>query len=109
MQGDVVLTIPSLRKVHASLRDISVGGIRVLADHLDLPINTVVTLAFSLENAGQVSHHRLPGQVVHCDARHAGLLFVNPANETLHVLRHLRDVVEGDAANPIVVQFPRRA
>lgn len=107
--GDVVLTIPPSTKVRATLRDISMGGISVLADHLDLPTNTVVTLAFSIENAGQVSHHRLPGQVVYCDVRRAGLVFINPAIETLHVLRQLADIVEGGASSFSVDQLPRRA
>lgn len=109
IQGDVVLTIPPWRKVWASLCDISVGGLSVFANNLDLPANAIVTLAFSLKNGGQVSHHRLPGQVVYCDERRTGLVFINPANEMLHVLRHLADVVEGSASGFAADQVPRRA
>jgi hypothetical protein len=108
MRGDVVLTIPPWRKVRAGLRDISVGGISVFADHLELPVNTIVTLAFSLKNGGQVSHHRLPGQVVYCDERRIGLVFVNPANETLHALRDLADVNGGSAPRFAAEQSPRQ-
>lgn len=111
MQGNVVLSIPPWRKVRTSLRDISVGGVSVFADRLELPVNTIVTLAISLIGDGQVSHHRLRGQVVHCNARRTGLVFVNPADETLQVLRRLSDVhsVDGGAAVFVADQSPRRA
>jgi len=109
MQGNVMLTIPPWRKVRASLCDISVGGISVLAEHLDLPANAIVTLAFSLENAGEVSHHRLPGQVVYCGERRTGLVFINPANETLRILRRLPDAVRAGIPDFDAEQFPRRA
>lgn len=104
LKGEVVLTIQPWTKVRASLRDISMGGISVRAEHLDLPINAIVTLAFSLDNHGEASYHRLSGQVVYCDALHTGLVFLNPANETLRILRHLAGVVphngvSGFAAN----------
>jgi hypothetical protein len=98
IDGDVVLTLslPPQERIVAKLRNISVGGISIISDNLELPADTVVTLAFSLDNAGQVSYHRLPGQVVYCEKQRSGLIFINPTTETLRVLRQLGSVAHDD-------------
>jgi len=49
----------------------------------------LVTLSFSLECDGRVSYHRLHAQVAHCEDTRIGFLFLEPGNETLHVLREM--------------------
>ena len=109
IQADVVLSIAPWKKVHATVLDISIGGISVVAEQLELPANAIVTLAFSLEHAGQTSHHRLPGQVVYCSERRAGLVFINPANETVRALRDLADAAKNGLTDRAADQFPLRA
>lgn len=89
IQGRVTLALPPWDKIQANISDISLGGLAVTNLHRLIPINTMVTLSFSLERDGHVSHHRLNAQVAHCENTRIGFLFMEPGDETLRVLRDM--------------------
>jgi hypothetical protein len=67
----------------------SLGGLAVKSTPSLIPVNTVVTLSFSLERDGCVSHHRLSALVAHSDHQRTGFLFMEPEADTLRVLRDM--------------------
>jgi len=89
IQGRVTLALPLWDKMQANICDISLGGLAITGLHRLIPTNTLVTLSFSLECDGHVSYHRLHAQVAHCEDTRIGFLFLEPGNETLHVLREM--------------------
>ncbi len=89
IQGCVMLALPPWDKIRANICDISLGGLAITNLHRLIPINSMATLSFSLERGGRVSHHRLMAQVAHCEDTRIGFLFMEPGNETLHVLRDM--------------------
>lgn len=89
IQGRVTLALPLSDKIQANIYDISLGGLAITGLHRLIPSNTLVTLSFSLECDGRVSYHRLHAQVAHCETTRIGFLFLEPGNETLHVLREV--------------------
>lgn len=89
IQGRVTLSLPLWDKMQANICDISLGGLAITGLHRLIPTNTLVTLSFSLECDGRVSYHRLHAQVAHCENSRIGFLFLEPGNETLHVLREM--------------------
>jgi hypothetical protein len=89
LHGSVMLALPPLDKFQADIHDISLGGLAVMSPPQLIPVNTIVTLSFLLERDGRVSHHRLNAQVAHSDPKRTGFLFLEPGNETLHVLREM--------------------
>lgn len=89
IQGRVTLALPLWGKIQANICDISLGGLAITGLHRLIPTNTLVTLSFSLESDGRVSYHRLHAQVAHCEDTRIGFLFLEPGNETLHVLREM--------------------
>jgi len=89
IQGSVMLALPPWDKLRADIHDISLGGLAVKSPAQLIAVNTVATLSFLLERDGRVSHHRLSAQVAHSDPMRTGFLFLEPGNETLHVLREM--------------------
>jgi len=89
IQGCVTIALPPWDKIQANICDISLGGLAITSLYRLIPINTVATLSFSLECDGRVSYHRLHAQVAHCEDTRIGFLFLEPGNETLHVLREM--------------------
>lgn len=89
IEGCVRLALPPWDKIQADIHDISLGGLSIPGLYPSIPINTVATLAFSLELDGCVSYHRLHAQVVHCGNARIGFLFTEPGDETLHMLRDI--------------------
>ena len=89
IQGSVTVALPLWDKLQANISNISLGGLAIANQHRPIPVNTVATLSFALECGGRVSYHHLHAQVAHCDSVHIGFLFVEPGDETLHVLRDM--------------------
>jgi len=91
IDGKATLTLHPGEKVQASIRDISIGGICLSTGDLTAFPDATVTLLFALRNDGDVSHHRVRAQVVHCTAQHTGFIFLEPGLETLRALRRVTD------------------
>jgi hypothetical protein len=88
MQASVTLALPTWEKLQANICDISLGGLAITRpQHPVIPVKTLATLSFSLEQGGQVSYHRLSAQVVYSGNSRIGFLFMEPGREALHALR----------------------
>jgi hypothetical protein len=95
IDGKVTLTLRPGEKVQASIRDISIGGICLSTGDLTAFLDATVMLVFALQGDGEVSHHRVTAQVVHCTAQHTGLIFLEPGLETLRALRRVTGTHRG--------------
>lgn len=98
IQGTVAFELSPREKYQAELCDISLGGLSVISPVMPIDVNTVVTLAFHLENNDRVSHHRMPAQVAYSDATRTGFLFMQPGTETWQVLREMLYQPEGNTS-----------
>jgi len=89
VQGCVTLALPPWGELQANICDISLGGLAITGLHRLIPMNTVASLSFTLECGGRVCYFRPHAQVAYCDNTRIGFLFMEPENETLHVLRDM--------------------
>jgi hypothetical protein len=89
IHGGITFTLSPWDKVQTNICNVSLGGLATTNQQRLIPVNTIATLSFSLEYDGCVSYHHLHAQVAHCDAACIGFLFVEPGDETLHVLRDM--------------------
>ena len=87
MQASVTLALPKWGKLQANICDISLGGLAITRPQYPIPVNSLATLSFSLEQDGRVSYHRLSGQVVYSGNARIGFLFMEPGRDALLALR----------------------
>lgn len=86
-QCRVVVDCPRVGPAVAELRNIGIGGMFVESGNLDLPVNTPVSVAFTLGRDGYREDFRLPAMVVRRMPNGAGIMFLESEVETLRALR----------------------
>jgi hypothetical protein len=72
--------------------NVGIGGMFVELHGIDstkLPENARVSVAFTINNEGQTSYHRLPATVIWSGENGAGLMFTDFNVETVHTLRDI--------------------
>jgi hypothetical protein len=72
--------------------NVGIGGMFVEVSALNgntLPAETPVSIAFSVTNNGNTTHHRLPATVIWSAEEGAGLMFTDFNLETVHTLRDI--------------------
>lgn len=69
--------------------NLGIGGMFIHTDHTKLPLNSDISVAFTVSANGSTSHHRLPATVVWATDDGAGLMFTDFNIETVHTLRDI--------------------
>ncbi len=101
-QRPVLLSSPQHGLVSVRSRDISLGGMYVETGALTLPLNTLVSVEFSLDDS-LLREFQLPALVVRRTANGAGLMFTEAAEEVVTALhRALYEQPRISAAQPHV-------
>lgn len=75
--------------VQGCTQNVGIGGMFVETNPSKLPLNSQLSVAFSISHDGGVSHHRLPATVIWATERGAGLMFTDFNVETVHTLREI--------------------
>jgi hypothetical protein len=77
---------------HGKTHNVGIGGMFVElleAQPGKLTENSQVSVAFTINNNGSTSHHRLPATVIWSREKGAGLMFTDFNVETVHTLRDI--------------------
>lgn len=78
---------------HGRTQNVGIGGMFVELNSIKsdktLPTDAKVSVAFTVTNNGNTSHHRLPATVVWAADKGAGLMFTDFNVETVHTLRDI--------------------
>lgn len=88
------LTLPvklysTVDSIQGRTQNLGIGGMFVEADAGKLPLNSAISVSFSVSNNGNTSHHRLPATVIWAGREGAGLMFTDFNVETVHTLREI--------------------
>lgn len=70
-------------------QNLGIGGMFVETESKHLPLNSQLSVSFSVATHDGTSHHRLPATVVWADEHGAGLMFTDFNIETVHTLREV--------------------
>ncbi len=71
--------------------NVGIGGMRIELNSLkgNLPTEAHVSVAFTVTNNGNTTHHRLPATVIWSGENDAGLMFTDFNVDTVHTLRDI--------------------
>lgn len=75
--------------VQGRTQNLGIGGMFVETDAHRLPLNSPLSVSFTVSNNGSTSHHRLPATVIWSGHEGAGLMFTDFNVETVHTLREI--------------------
>lgn len=75
--------------VQGRTQNLGIGGMFVETDADKLPLNSALSVSFTVSNNGGTSHHRLPATVIWSGRQGAGLMFTDFNVETVHTLREI--------------------
>lgn len=87
--GNVTVSHPRYGLLRATLRDISLGGMFIELNRVELPVNTSVAVSFVLQDGARTSHHRLHAMVVRSTANSAALMYLDSSADTIRPLRQM--------------------
>jgi hypothetical protein len=105
LQGNVTLSMAGGKSQALLLSDLSLGGIGLMTPRVPLPVNGFVTVSFTLDQDDDTTHHRILAQVVHSRSTLAGLMFIDPEQETMRCLRTVLNEPGGEKARIHPVEF----
>ena len=106
IKGGVTIDCPQLGVVAGSLRDVSLGGVFIETDSVNLPIHAPVVITLTTQLLGaDLCQRPLQAMVVRVTPHGAGLMFLEPDME---VIRTLRDYLYGRPSEFRQTSFTRK-
>jgi hypothetical protein len=87
VNGGAVVECARTGRIDATLRDISLGGVRVDTGHVALPIKTRVSIGFHLIADDPYSWYRMSAVVVRNGDSGTAMIFLDCEGETFRALR----------------------
>jgi len=85
-QCSVIVDCPRSGLAAAQLRNIGIGGMFVETDQVDLPLNALISVAFTLGRDDNRAEFCLPALVVRRTNSGAGIMFLEPELDMLQTL-----------------------
>ncbi|WJW75069.1 PilZ domain-containing protein [Thiohalobacter sp. IOR34] len=89
IQMEVALHYPPVGTLRCTTRDVSLEGMFVATDGVELPPQAELEISFVTEDAGHRHEHRMPAYVVHGNGDGVGLMLRHVDYHDFYALRHL--------------------
>jgi len=103
MNGEATLSHPRYGLIRGVVRDISIGGMFVETDSVELPVNTPLIVSFQLHNGSQSDHYRLHAIVVRASDEGAALMYLDSSVDTVRPLRQMLYGPPGETVDALPV------
>lgn len=86
---EVALHYDPVGTINGRTRDVSLEGMFVRTQGVELPVNAELEVIFVTEKNGKPQEHHLPAYVVHGDGNGVGLMLRHIDYGDFHALRHM--------------------
>jgi len=86
---EVALHCSPIGTIVGKTRDISLEGMFVATNGVELPVNSELEVSFTIPGEPEEKEHRLPAYVVHGNGEGVGLMLRHTDYSDFHALRHM--------------------